>query len=397
MIGFFRRIIGSKFGAAFALAFLAMVAFAFVAGDVTSSGNFGSFSPFGAGTSTRIGGKSLPDSEVQSRVQRVFEQQRRESPGMHITDFLGMDAVQGIYDQLVAAMALEEFARAQGIHVSKRMVDAEIAQIPAFQDATGKFSQSAFHQLLTSQGISEEALRKDIEQQLSGRIVTAPAAIGARLTDSLVLPYASLLLEARAGRIAAIPSTAFKPTAAPTDAQLADFYKRNADRYTIPERRAMRYAVVDASRFDTAAIPSEAEITAFYTSRKADYAARETRDIQQLILPSESAAKAAAGAASLAAVAQANGLEAQSLKAVSKPDYAKASSAAAAEAVFAAPQGKIAGPVRLALGWALVQTTAVQKIAEKPLAMVKPQIAETLKNQKRAALLADFVAKVEDS
>ena len=396
MIGFIRRIIGSKFGAVFALLFLATVAFAFIAGDVTS-GKFSSFNLMGGGTSTKIGGETLPDTEVQSRVQRAFEQQRRENPGMKIDDFLELGAVEGVYGQLVTALSLEEFARKQGIHISKRMIDAEIANIPAFQDATGKFSQSTFHQMLTSQSVSEAALRKDIAQQISGRIVATPAGIGARLTDSLVLPYASLLLEARKGRIAAIPSAAFKPDAAPTDAQLVDFYRRNAARYTIPERRAVRYAVIDASRFETAATPTESEIAAYYASRRSDYAARETRDIQQLILPTESAAKAAAGSSSLSAAAKANGLEALTLKAVSKADYAKSASTAAADAAFAAPQGKIVGPVKLALGWALIQTGAIQTIAEKPLASVKPQIIATLKTQKRAKLLSDFVAKAEDS
>ena len=147
MIGFMRRIIGSKFGAVFALVFLATVAFAFIAGDITSNNHYSGFSFLGGSTSTKIGGTSLPDSEVQTRVQRAFEGQRRESPGMKIGDFLSLGAVEGIYSQLVSALSLEEFAHKQGIYVSKRMVDAEIANIPAFHDATGKFSQAAFRQL----------------------------------------------------------------------------------------------------------------------------------------------------------------------------------------------------------------------------------------------------------
>lgn len=397
MIGFMRRIIGSKFGAVFALVFLATVAFAFIAGDITSNKHYGNFAFLGGSTSTGIGGTSLPDSEVQTRVQRAFEGQRRENPGMKIGDFLSLGAVEGIYSQLVSALSLEEFAHKQGIYVSKRMVDAEIANIRAFHDATGKFSQAAFRQLLSAQGISEDALRQDISKQLSGRLVIAPATFGAQISRDAALPYASLLLEARSGVIAAIPSAAFKPATPPTEAQLADFYKRNASRYTIPERRSFRYAIVDASRFDAAATPTDSEIAAYYTSNKATYAARETRDIQQLILPTESTAKAAASAGSLAAAAKANGLEVSTLKAVSRTDFAKAASPAAADAAFAAPQGKVTGPVKLALGWALIQTTAIQKITEKPLEAVKPQIVEALKAKKRAALIGDFIAKVEDN
>lgn len=396
MISIFRRLIGSKLGAGLALGFLALIAFAFAAGDVSSTGGFGSLTSFGGGSSTKIGGQSLSESEVQSRVQRVFEQQRRDNPGMQIGQFLEMGAVPQIYDQLVAAMALEEYAHEQGIHVSKRMIDAQIASLPAFQDATGKFSQNLFRQMLASRNISEQALRDDIAQELAGRLLITPAGLGARLSDSMVLPYASLLLEAREGRIAAIPSAAFPPGEKPTDAQLKQFYTRFADRYTVPEQRRLRYAIVDTTRFTAAATPAENEIAKYYADHKDRYAARETRTINQLILPTESAAKAAAGAGSLAQAAKANGLSVATQTQVDKAAFARQSSQAAANAAFAAPQGAIIGPVKLDLGWALMETAAVQKIPETPLDAVRGEIAETLTAEKSQALLSDFTAKVED-
>lgn len=394
MISFLRRIIGSKLGAAFGLLFLALVAFAFAAGDISNQGGLGSLTDGGA--STKIGGETLTEKAVTDRVQRAFEQQRRESPGLRIGDFLAMGAVKGVYDQLVAALALNEFATDQGMHVSKRMIDAEIAAIPAFHDASGKFSQNQYRQLLAERGLSDAALREDITQQLNGRLLIGPATLGAQLGKDLVLPYASLLLEAREGRIAAIPSVAFKPERQPTDQELKAFYTRNADRYTIPEQRRLRYAVVDAERFAAAANPTESEIAKYYADNKAKYTARETRTIEQLILPTESAAQAAAKAASLSAAAQANGLAVAVLDAKQKDAFADNTSQAAADAVFAAPQGKLVGPVKLPLGWALFQTRAIQRTAETPLAQAKPEIVAALTAQKQKTLLADFTAKIED-
>src|SRR3546814_13839343 len=76
----------------------------------------------------------------------------------------------------------------------------------------------------------------------------------------MVLPYASLLLEARQGTIAVIPATAFKDIADPTDAQLDEFYRKNAARYTIPEPTRISYAVIDAEPFAQAAQPTDDEI-----------------------------------------------------------------------------------------------------------------------------------------
>lgn len=396
MISFFRRHMSSKLGAGLALAFLALVAFAFAAGDISGSGGgLSGFTGFGSGGATRIGSKTLSESDVQGRVQNVFEQQRNETPTLQIDQFLAMGAVPDIYGQLVTGMALGEFARQQGIYISKRMVDARIASIPAFQDASGKFSQALFRQLLSARGVSEKALREDIETELKTRMLTAPAGLGTKLTDSLVLPYASLLLEEREGRIAAIPSAAFKP-AAPNDAQLQAFYKRFASRYTTPEQRTLRYAVVSTDRFTAAATPTESEIAKYYADNKAVYAPRETRTVSQLILPTEAAAKKAMTAGSLAQAAKANGLEVATFTAVSKADFARQSSSAVADTVFAGPQGKLNGPFKLPLGWALVETAAVQKIPGKSLDVARGQIAATLRVSKRKTLLADFISKVED-
>lgn len=396
MISIFRRLIGSKLGAAIGIAFLALVAFAFAAGDITSNGNFDSLTGIGGSSSTKIGSQKLSDSEVQARVQRIFEQQRRENPGMQIAQFLELGAVPQIYDQLVAGLALKDFAHKQGIYVSKRMVDAQIASIPAFHDATGKFSQALFRQMLASQQLSEKELRADIEQQLTGRLLVAPAGQGTRLTDSLVLPYASLLLEAREGRIAAIPAAAFPAADKPTDAQLADFYKKNADRYTVPEQRRLRYAVVDAERFTAAAAPTDSEISKYYAANSAKYGARETRTVEQLILPSESVAKAAAASGSLAAAAKKDGLSVSTLSRVTRADLAKQASDEAATAAFAAQQGQVVGPVKVSLGWAVFQVSGIQKVAEQPLEAVKAEIVTALKADKSRTLLTDFTSKIED-
>lgn len=400
MIRFFRRFIGSRFGTIFALLFLGTIGFAFVAGDLTGNGGASSGSFFSGGGAASVGGSHLSESELQSRVQRVFEQQRRENPGMKFDAFLAQDGVNQIYNQLVAGLAIAEFAQKQGIFISKRMVDAQIAAIPAFQDATGKFSQTAFRQILTSQGVNEKSMREDMARDVVGRMLIGPAGLGTRLPNTMVLPYASLLLETRQGRIAAIPAAAFAPKEEPTEAQLKTYYAANAARFSIPEQRKFRYAVIDADRFLAAATPTDAEISEFYTLNKARFAAKETRSIEQLILPTQLAAAGVANdvksGKTLSAAATAAGLSVATFNAVSQSDFAKQSSADVAKAAFGAAQGTTVGPVRSAFGWAVIRVTGVQRTAEVSLDQARPQLVGVLKDQKQARLLGDFTAKLED-
>ena len=399
MLSVFRRIIHSKFGAIFAILFLGVIAAAFILGDVTS-GQFGGASLSGGGTAAKAKGYKLSTAELQDRVQRVFENARRSNPELQIGEFFAQGGGAQVFDQLVQSLALRAYADDQGIHISKRLVDAQIAQIPAFQDAAGNFSNDNFRALLARERLSEQALRDDISREILQRQLLAPIGIGARPSENLVLPYASLLLEARQGQVAAIPAVAFLDDKDPTDAQLADFYKKNSDRFTIPEQRRIRYAVIDADRFAQASTPSDAEISAYYNQNKANYAASENRSVEQLVLPTEAGAKAIAaqvkGGKSLPQAAQGAGLSVSSLDAQSRAQLTSATSKAVADAVFAAKQGELVGPVRGPLGWLLLRVTAVQDKPARPLTAVRDEIVKVLRVQKEKQLLNDFTAKLED-
>ena len=62
------------------------------------------------------------------------------------------------------------------------------------------------------------------------------------MPESFGRRYASLLRERREGTLALLPSSAFVPTGAPTDAQLQAFYRESSSRFIRPERRVIRYA-----------------------------------------------------------------------------------------------------------------------------------------------------------
>ncbi len=398
MLTVFRRFIHSKFGAVFAILFLGVIAAAFVMGDL-SSGKFGS-SLGGGGTAAKAGGYKLTETELRDRIQRVFENARKSNPGLQITDFFAQGGGTQIYEQLVGALTLRAFADDEGVHISKRLVDAQIAQIPAFQDAAGNFSQDAFRQLLIRERLTEQALRDDISREILQRQMLAPIGLGVRLSESLVTPYASLLLEGRQGTVAAIPAIAFLDDKNPTDAQLADFYKKYSARYMIPEQRRIRYAIIDAERFAQAAQPSDAEISAYYNQNKAAYAAKESRTVEQLVLPTQAGAKAIAdqvkGGKSLATAAQGAGLATSTLADQSREALSASAGKPVADAVFTAKQGELVGPVRGSLGWLLLRVSDVKQTAARPLAAARDEIVAQLRTQKEKQLLTDFTGKIED-
>lgn len=396
MLGFFRRIIHSRFGVLIALVLLGVIALSFAAGDIKNLMQGGLTT--GGGNVATVGGKSLPADELESRVRRVLDNNRRQNPALTMGQFLAAGALPGVFDELVNGLAVSEFARHNDMRISKKLVDAEIAGISAFQDATGKFSQSQYQQLLAQQHISEKDLRDDIANQIAQRQLLGPVGAGARTPQGMALPYGSMLLEKRAGTLAVVPAMVFLPTAKPDETTLKRFYADNGNRFALPEQRRMRYALVDAGRFAAQAVPTDAEIAQYYKANTAQYAASEKRVVQQLIVPTQKAAQdiaAKAGATPLDKAAAAAGLSALKFGALSRADLAAQTSDEAATQIFAAARGALVGPVKTGLGWALYSVAEIQGTPARSIESARAEIVKTLTDTKAKQALSDFSAKID--
>lgn len=395
---FFRRLVRSKVGGFIALGFLLLMAFAFVSGDITGSGGLGVIGP-SAGNVATVGRQTVTVNDLQSRTQRIFERFRQDRPELTMPQFLAQGGLNQVLDELITVKALIAYGEKHGIRISKKLIDAEIARIPAFADATGNFSESQFRAVLSQQRVSEKELRDDLAGQIIRQHLLQAAAAGSRTPESMVPPYSAMLIEQRVGEMLAIPSQAFAPTQPATEAQLRSYYSAHPDDFTLPEQRKLRYILIDRARFDAQAVPTEADIAAAYKSRAAEYAPRQSRTLSQLIVPTEAQARdlaaKAAGGATLGALASAAGLATTPIADVDQAQLAAQTNADTAKAAFAAAKGKIVGPVRLPLGWALLHVEDVKTSTGKSLEQARAELIPLLKADKAKTLFAKFVDDID--
>lgn len=400
MLALIRSLTKSRIGAAIALVFLGLIALSFAGADI-SGAKFG-----GDGTADRavtVGSAPIATADVQRAVSNALENAREESPTVTMKEFIAQGAMDQVVDSLIDRAALMEWARlsAVGMGVSDRLIDSEIAKMPAFQGADGKFSQETYKALLGQKGISDALLRDDVAKGLMARQVLIPAGIGAAMPQSIALRYVAVLTETREGAVQLIPSSAFAPKTPPSNADVAAFYKANGARYQRPERRTIRYAIFDAASLKDVPAPSEADIAARYKLNAATYAPTETRSFTQVIVPTEPAAKALAaeiaGGKSIEAAAAAKGLSASKIPATTRAKLEGEASSAVAAAVFAAERGKLAQPAKGALGWHVIRLDSVTQIAGKSLDQARGEIVAALSAEKRKAALADLSARFDEA
>jgi peptidyl-prolyl cis-trans isomerase D len=395
MISFFRRFSNSKATAGlFALILLAFI--------VTGFGSpFGLESlAIGGDNVAKIGSSKLDAATVTANIQRGFESARAEKPELTMAQFVQSGQVEDDIDRMIIGQSIDVFAKGEGMVVSRRLVDRELAKISRFYGPTGKFDPSRFQAVLAESKLKEQDVRDQFARDQLGKIfeVTAGAAVGQPVQAGLA--YAAVQLESRTGQVATIGLDQFKAGINPSAQEVSAFYAANPSRYLVPETRVVRYAVISSAAF-AAAAPTEAEIAAAYKASAAKFATVERRTLTQAIVQDQNAAKALVAKAQAGAFAdavKAAGAVATTLKPLDKAGYgAIATSPAVADAAFAAKQGDVVLAGKSALGWHVVKVDQVAVTGGKTLDQARAELLPDLIKRKQADALLDHVAKIEEA
>ncbi len=395
MMTAFRRFAGSPIG----LAVFAVILIAFVVTLYEGKSAFGGRIGSGGGLAS-VGGVGIGETDARRRVQNQLDAARQQKPEIDMAGFVADGGADQTIEQMINAEALAQFAAANGLIASRKLVDGAIASVPAFNGPDGKFDRTAFLAILSQRKIPEAQVRTDFEREAITRMLLGPVAGGGRVPTAMVLPYASLMLEVRQGQIGVVPSAAFASNTPVSDGELNAFYKRNIARYTVPERRVIKLAQFDRTRFEASATPSEAEVAGAYKAAAGKYAGRELRAFTQVIVPAQRdaaalLAKVRAGAR-IDEAAKALGLEALAVPANDKAAFAKLTGPRVADAAFAAAKGGFSAVEQSGLGYHVVRVDSVTEAAQTTLAQARPAIVAELVKTKTDEALADFITKVED-
>jgi peptidyl-prolyl cis-trans isomerase D len=398
MLEVFRSFMKSKVGVGICLGILALIALAFAAADVGGSNKFGGVA--GGDRVATIGDRKISTAALSQNAASSLEQYKAENPKLSMKAFVAAGGLTQVLDQMIDRAAISVFGESHGIIAGNRLVDSEIAKIPAFRGPDGKFSEAAYRQIIQQKGLNDATVRGDFADGLIARQVLVPAAFGAKIPNDLVGRYAALFKEKRIGAIALLPSAAFASKGEPSAKELADFYSAHQNNYIRPERRVVRYASFDDTALKSVPAPTEAEIAARYNANKAQYVAIESRRVTQLIVPTEAAASAilaeVAKGGSLETAAQTKGLTAASIGTVTRESLSSQSSQAVADATFATERGKIATPARSGLGWHLMRVDAIDTKPARSLEQARGEIVTALSAEKKRAALTDFSARIEE-
>src|SRR3954449_2311290 len=174
MLSFFRRVSKSKVGTGIMAFVLIAILAGFAIADLTNFGsgqiNFG----MGSGTLAKVGDQEVNEREMSDAMQRRLQQARQEKPDADYASVIG--DFNAVLDALLDERTLLAFADKYDFPLSKRLVDAEIAQIPGTKGLNGQFNEQSYRTFLAQQRMTDAQVRQLLSGSIARRLLLTPVA-----------------------------------------------------------------------------------------------------------------------------------------------------------------------------------------------------------------------------
>jgi peptidyl-prolyl cis-trans isomerase D len=311
----------------------------------------------------RMDGAQIELPEAQAAARRELQRLQRQlgptfEPNEQIRQAIARQAVEG----LITEHALRIEAAKLDVAAPDSQVAAYVRAIPSFQ-VGGEFSRAILDQFLRQNDMTEAMFLQLVRDDLQRMQLVGAVRAGAPAPDMLANALYRWEREQRVAQVVELPIIEAPEPEPPTEAQLTRYHANNPERFSTPEMREATVAVLSAETLLDHVEVLEEELRAAFKARRAGLETPERRVLEQVLVPTEEAARQVATAwasnPDLAAVSQAAGAAggtAVSLGSVTRDDLPVPELAAAA---FSTPEGGVTQPVQSPFGWHVVRVAGV--------------------------------------
>ncbi|RPH66115.1 MAG: peptidylprolyl isomerase [Burkholderiales bacterium] len=360
------------------------------------------------GAVAKVGQSRISRQDFELAQRRQLEQLREMLGDQFDPSVLDSAAVRGqILDGLIAQRALLAEAVDKRIAVSDEQLRRTIRAIPGLSDGDGSFDIERYRQLLRAQGknefVFENEVRSDLALQMLPEAISQTVVVPASLVDRVI---------ALGEQTREIRELAFRPDdhaaqVNPSDAQLTEYYERNAAAFEVPENARVEYLVLSADAVSKQIKVSDEDSRAYYEQNKARFATAEQRRASHILVQLEpgasdsqrQAARARAGTlldklrdgADFAALAKSDSQDPGSAPAGGDLGFFSADMMVKpfAGAAFALKQGETSEVVETEFGFHVIRLTEIRPGTQRSFESVRAEIEAEIRSQQASGRFAE--------
>ncbi len=348
----------------------------------------GGFEGYGAGTVATVGNEDVTVQEfanLYDQAQRVAAQSGQQvQPDQ-------------ILARLLLTAALDDEARRNGLGISDQRVAAEIAQTPAFHNASGSFDRRLFENLLRGARMNTEDYVADVKSELVRSQLSGSVSAGIKVPQPMIEAIYRFRNEERTISYVTVDETAIELVGEPGPAELQAFFEENAGRFRAPEYREIALLTLDPTEIADPDAVTQEELQAEYDRRRSNFEQPERRRVEQIVFEDAENANEALSeiesGSSFAEVAEARGASVTDHGLKTNAEFLDS---AVAEAAFAAEPEAPAAVTEGALQPSIIRVTEVEAGSVTPLSEVEARLRRELATRQAREQVNDLYDQVED-
>jgi peptidyl-prolyl cis-trans isomerase D len=251
-------------------------------------------------------------ARAHERMQRVYRELYKENLTPQLLAQLNLG--QRALDDLVTEMLLKREASRLGLQVTDDEVRETILDIPAFQDGA-RFDRTRYLNTLRASRLTpaefEESQRETLlVNKLEGLLVDGLTASDREVQNRYALENEKVDVS-----FVKVPFAQFKEGVTVGDAEVAEYYEKNKERFRRPDMVTVQYVTYAPDHFAEKVPVEEQAVKDYYEAHLSDYEQPERLHLQHILFlvppGSDEAAKSAvkAKAAALLEAARSGGKE----------------------------------------------------------------------------------------
>ena len=333
-----------------------------------------------------------------NRQIQVYQQQLNQRLTREQAKGIGIDAQ--VMAQLVAGIVLDEQSRRMRLGLSKERLANLTAEDPAFKDASGAFSRTAFDGVLRNAGMRPEDYLKSRGQVAIRQQVVESMTEGIKVPATYLSALALHGGESRDVDYIALPVNIVQPVPEPSEADLKAFYEERKQSYKAPEYRKFSFVALTPEAIANPAAIDDAAVRADYDKNIARYTKKETRKIDQIVFASKDAAIAAK--AKLAAGASFEDITASEKKtaadvALGELQKKDVPDAKVADAAFQLAAGGVSDVIEGSFGPLIIRVVSIAPETVEPFDALKEQIRKDMAVNEANKVLLESHDAYEDA
>ncbi len=214
------------------------------------------------------------------QVDKTIRNQMQGTTGKYIPQLAAMYAPR-ILDSMITRQALVLQARKLGLQVTDQEVLKAAQAIPSLYP-NGKFVGEQLFQQMT--GVTVKQFMAEEREGLLVQKMRSLVTDGLRVSPEEVhAEFVRTNTKVKIDYVVFDPSQ-FVKSVNVTPAVLEDFYKKDPDKYRVPEQRRVRYALITADRLREEAKVSDQELRQYYSQHLSDYRVPDRVHIERILL-----------------------------------------------------------------------------------------------------------------